>query len=1812
MAEAVTAENANSDAQSEVQLERGTYEIIRSRLNQHSTELRTRLDQLNEKRRDVFGAIETRLLSTERVTTENNCVARDMVALGERFIFGYNVHIGLRSETKLTDVFAVQSFRDNAFHVEPPELIDDAAFLSDFQQIYKYYKNTQFSRFFVRGPHLYMVFQVGKATTDIKAFKWQIVGDTLKYIDARSDHEVRTPPQHEFEWLRTHRELHRDGLHPHITVEDRIFVETVGGDLTIKVEDNTDIGSGIYEEPVENVDQTLDDAEIFYAIVENLIVLKIKPYQENQYRYIVYSEKVQQARRCDAVADACVLLPQGHGLIFSSGYYLQNGEYKTFESSLTDLSFDRRIASPNGEDFLYVFYNPESGTYVLLSYNVIEQKVAAPIICHGFSLFDNGHMVFFKSGDQPQKHHALQIWQTPYVGHNFEQHTDTTSLLYKIGNQDLVRGMAECHEILSLIDKDDSYGDLYVDIAKKSTDILDSYFWVTQTETANLGEVLTDIKTAADAAIDEFEKVTRVRQNTRHQYDTISTHARDVIKATQTKRFESISDFVDSLAELRRVRGETIGLKDLRYIDLPAVEQLESLIADQTNHTSHHCVEFLLREDSLAPYEQRVDSQRNQINELTKASDAKRLEEEITAGASELEMLIDVVSNLKIDDATQRTSIIDNISAIYSVLNQVRAALKKKKQELLSIEGDAEFHSQTKLLSQAVVNYLDVCDTPERCDEYLTKVMVQIEELEGRFAEFDDFLVELSEKREEIYSAFDNRRVALVESRNKRATSLLSAAERILKGINTRVAGLDDINEIHSYFAADLMVEKVRNIVAELAELGDTVKVDDIQSQLKTIREDSVRQLKDRQELFVDGANVIQLGRHKFTVNTQPLDLTTVIKDGKTFFHLTGTNFLEEVTDEQFLATSDVWQMDSPAENANVYRSEYLAWQFLKHAEAEGSSAPAAVAAQDDDALTKTIQQFMARRHTEGYVKGVHDHDAMRIVRGLLELRSANGMLCYPARARALGTLILQQSRHADHCQDLRSCFDSARGISRLFAGGTTRDTLVTQVDLAMRREIDSNRLPQFHHSVDSASQFVLDVLGTDGDTPISEGALSLCRDFHEYVRRHNFAEQLAETHQSMNTVARFGMLVNWLQAYDAEHHHAASEFIEEAAAALVAADLIIADLSARPVLSGVTSLEITDMLGDHNVIDNRSYHINYIQFHQRLEEFEQTVVPKYHHYVQRKKQLIDDKRNELRLDEFKPRVLTSFVRNRLINDVYLPMIGDNFAKQIGAAGDQKRTDLMGLLLLISPPGYGKTTLMEYIANRLGITFVKINGPAIGHQVTSLDPAEAPNAGAREEINKLNLALEMGDNAMIYVDDIQHCNPEFLQKFISLCDGQRRIEGVYKGKTRTYDLRGRKVCVVMAGNPYTESGDKFQIPDMLANRADTYNLGDVVGDAHAAFEMSYLENALTSNPTLNQLNARSQQDVYGIIKMAELDSPDGIDLEGNYSVEELNEFVAVIKKLMYLRDVVLRVNDQYIHSAAQADAYRTEPAFKLQGSYRDMNKMAERIVPIMNDDELQSLVEAHYENAAQTLTSDAEANLLKLKQMLDTISETEKARWESIQKTFQRNTLLGGAQDDKIGQVILQMATFSDGLNEIKDAVSLASAQWLAQAKQMPEQAPTIATEHVTTALKQLETFNDNLAAIKQTIAQGVSTTPSPAAAAPTPETSQAADGRQQTTSELLDPEKHKVVVVHKVPRAFLDLVKAQFGIIQSWMTPFLKLSQESAVDLKDLNARVDDAFGRYHDLIARLEHAAEKGDAERNALEENDADRNDADRNDA
>src|SRR5690606_17468629 len=131
---------------------------------------------------------------------------------------------------------------------------------------------------------------------DVKTFKWLIKDQTLIYQDNRSDHEYRFTRQHDFNWTEANRDMHKYGKHPHVSILDKVFVETVGGTLTIKIEDNTATGKGIYDEEVAFPDQTLDDANYKFADLGNLIALQIKPFQEAP-RFFVYNHKLQDVKK---------------------------------------------------------------------------------------------------------------------------------------------------------------------------------------------------------------------------------------------------------------------------------------------------------------------------------------------------------------------------------------------------------------------------------------------------------------------------------------------------------------------------------------------------------------------------------------------------------------------------------------------------------------------------------------------------------------------------------------------------------------------------------------------------------------------------------------------------------------------------------------------------------------------------------------------------------------------------------------------------------------------------------------------------------------------------------------------------------------------------------------------------------------------------------------------------------------------------------------------------------------------------------------------------------------------------------------------------------------------------------------------------------------------------------------------------------------------------------------------------------------------------------------------------------------------------
>ena len=142
-----------------------------------------------------------------------------------------------------------------------------------------------------------------------------------------------------------------------------------------------------------------------------------------------------------------------------------------------------------------------------------------------------------------------------------------------------------------------------------------------------------------------------------------------------------------------------------------------------------------------------------------------------------------------------------------------------------------------------------------------------------------------------------------------------------------------------------------------------------------------------------------------------------------------------------------------------------------------------------------------------------------------------------------------------------------------------------------------------------------------------------------------------------------------------------------------------------------------------------------------------------------------------------------------------------------------------------------------------------------------------------------------------------------------------------------------------------------------------------------------------------------------------------------------------------MQELILKVNQQYIASAAQADRYRTEPPFKLQGSYRNMNKMAEKISSVMNQEELMQLIEDHYLGESQLLTNGTEENLLKLAELRGNMTAEQAERWEQIKTDFKRNKALGGDETDSGNKIANQMIHLVEGLTELKSSISQSSEQ---------------------------------------------------------------------------------------------------------------------------------------------------------------------------
>ncbi|MFH8381874.1 DNA repair ATPase [Kitasatospora sp. NPDC018058] len=1568
----------------DARLDAGTYEVLRDRLARAAAELADRAQALNARRVAEFGGGELRLTGTGRLTTARACLPQDLTAAGGLLLLGTRPVDVVDGVEDFADVLGLHHPADLSPAPADGTLLDDPRLRQDLADLRRYFRDARLERLRPVGGRLLAVFRTGPAAADVRVLRWllgsQADDERAAYQDGRGERDHVPADGQQLEWTALTRDDQlpaAPGTPPRADLAGQLHLGVDGGRLTLLTPD----GRKLHHEPLAEALQTLADAQIAHARLATLLLVRVRPYQEEAVRHLVVHLPTGRVTRIDALGRACLRLPADQGVAFPGGCHLVDGTVRTFDQPVDGLAYERTVHSPNGEDVLYEFRSAADGRALLQPYNSVRQEAAAPLVCQGYALLPDGTLIALRPAeDGPTRLHPVQLWQSPFTSerHAAEQPPGTGPLA-RIGNADLVRGLADCLALARLAAAGADTPAGHQAVLAACTRTADRHHWLGQSGLGNLAAPLAEIRDTARQVIAEYEAIAQLTAHAAGQTEEAAEHVEGLLRTARGETLADAAEWVDRLAGLRRAQGRVEALRELPRADQGRIDALAEHLAQGLAEAADRAVVQLAEPAAFEPHRRRAGELAEHCAAIATAAEAEPLLARIGEQSEALQTVSELVGTLDLADATTRTAILDRLADVLGLLNRARSTLTVRRRELRTREAAAEFAAETALLAQATTAALAAADTPEACDDRLGRLLLRIEQLETRFADADPALGDqLADRRTEIHDALTARRQHLLEERARRADRLAASAGRILDTLHRRLAALDTTAEIDAALAADPSAVKLRDLARQLTGLGDRVRAEELTGRLRAARGRAHRALRDRAELAGDGPGTLRLGRHLFAVTTQRPELTLLPWRGRPAFTLTGTDYRSPVADPAFAATERYWARPLPSETPALYRAEYLAASLLL---AAGPGTLSGTLSPDAD-LLEYVRRAAEQRPDEGYQRGVHDHDAALVLRALLELGAEAGLLCHPADARAAAQLYWA---HGTDARQRLVWHTRARSLGlarRAYGPVPALDALAAELGAAVAR---------FVPGTEQAGDYLVAELAADEPAfAYSAGAAALLDKFHAAPESAGLTEALAALPEDPALLpVRRQLAAAWLESSAAD---ADPGDLAEAAAVLLCPTL------PRRAAEGAVAARLTGLLGDHPRLTGGSLDLRLDELLGRVREFEAVEVPGYRAYQRLRGELLAAEHTRLRLDQYRPAPLNGFVRNRLIDQVYLPLVGDNLAKQLGTAGSGGPVDRSGLLLLVSPPGYGKTTLVEYLAERLGLLLVTVSGPALGHRVTSLDPAEAPDATARRELEKLNFALHAGDNVLLYLDDVQHTSPEFLQRFIPLCDAQRRIDGVWDGEAREWDLRGKRFAVVMAANPYTESGRLFRLPDMLANRADVWNLGDAVAGREDLFALSFVENALPANPHLAPLADAERADLDTLLARA-TGTPGG-RLAGAWPGAEVERMTAVLAGLLHLRGTVLAVNRAYLASAAQDDRGRTEPPFLLQGSYRNMAKLAQRLDPALTRPELDALLTDHYRAEAQPLGADAEAQLLKLAELRGTLTPEQAQRWEELKRAW--------------------------------------------------------------------------------------------------------------------------------------------------------------------------------------------------------------------
>jgi hypothetical protein len=325
-------------------------------------------------------------------------------------------------------------------------------------------------------------------------------------------------PAHDFDVeARSTRDDQVHGKHPHVSILDTVFVETVGGDLTIKVEDNTETGRGIYSEPVDDANQSLDDGEILLAPTRKvgaLIVLKHQAVPREAWRYLVYNTRRSTVVRIDAIEQAVWRCPKTRASSFPGLLPRDGGVQALRRRRRADEPSSAWCARPTARTCCTSSSAPPTVGTCCTRTTSSEGGGRAHRVPRVLPLRRrHAHRVSRGPDEEPTRVHPMQVWRTPFTSAEFAASAPVTaSFLAKVGNPDLVRGISDALSLRRTGLSEAPSRQTWEDLIAAARRMVDAYHWLGNAECFELLPAVKELCTVSEQIIDEYEKVEAIRR----------------------------------------------------------------------------------------------------------------------------------------------------------------------------------------------------------------------------------------------------------------------------------------------------------------------------------------------------------------------------------------------------------------------------------------------------------------------------------------------------------------------------------------------------------------------------------------------------------------------------------------------------------------------------------------------------------------------------------------------------------------------------------------------------------------------------------------------------------------------------------------------------------------------------------------------------------------------------------------------------------------------------------------------------------------------------------------------------------------------------------------------------------------------------------------------------------------------------------------------------------------------------------------------------------------------------------------------------